>query len=83
MCNDTTVKEIRQGHFLAIFCPKDRGPIEAEPAKGLLPTMLDVTKTPHGFKFVELEAARRGGSFFCKKKSSFHGDFLTSGYGPF
>ena len=55
MCNDTTVKEIRQGHFLAIFCPKDRGPIEAEPAKGLLPTMLDVTKTPHGFKFVELE----------------------------
>jgi len=34
-----------------------QGLIELDPAAGILPTVIDVTKNPHGFKFVELDAA--------------------------
>ena len=42
----------------ALLLLQDRGLIEVDPAKGLLPTVLDVTKNPHEFKFVELEASQ-------------------------
>ena len=41
----------------ALLLLQDRGLIEVDPAKGLLPTVLDVTKNLYEFKFVELEAA--------------------------
>ena len=42
----------------ALLLLQDRGLIEVDPAKELLPTVLDVTKNPHEFKFVELEASQ-------------------------
>ena len=42
----------------ALLLLQDRGLIEVDPAKGLLPTVLDVTKNPYEFKFVELEASQ-------------------------
>lgn len=42
----------------ALLLLQDQGLIEVNPAAGILPTVLDVTKNPHGFKFVELEAAQ-------------------------
>ena len=42
----------------ALLLLQDRGLIEVDSAKGLLPTVLDVTKNPHEFKFVELEASQ-------------------------
>ena len=42
----------------ALLLLQDRGLIEVDPAKELLPTVLDITKNPHEFKFVELEASQ-------------------------
>jgi len=43
------------GRALLLLAAK--GLIELDPASGILPTVVDITKNPHGLKFVELDAA--------------------------
>ena len=51
----------------ALLLLQDRGLIEVDSAKGLLPTVLDVTKNPHEFKFVELESLTSSFSVWAMK----------------